>query len=146
MDRDQKGVTALVIKRNGSVIETITDPGLGVIERLFSACGNYTAHCTHADGSTSQACEFSVCDLDFELPSDELPVGESWKLQFSAEHITPIIVYFRSNAKQLFATDALPNSGRPAIRRNRNSQGVSNRQRQGERLANRRMSLRSLES
>ena len=72
MDRDGLGVKALVIKRGNTVIEEINRPGKGVLERTFSTCGDYTAHCVMNDGSTSQACEFAVCDFDFSLPVREV--------------------------------------------------------------------------
>ena len=84
MDRDARGVKTLVIKRGESVVEEIHRPGKGLVERSFSTCGDYTAHCVMRDDSLSQACEFSVCDLDFKLPSEEVALGESWELKFSS--------------------------------------------------------------
>lgn len=98
MDRDAQGVKQLVIKRDGSVIEEIERPGKGLIERTFASCGNYTAHCVMRDGSASQACEFSICKLDFKLPGNEIAHGAPWDLEFSSANMNVIIVYFRSQA------------------------------------------------
>ena len=57
MDRDAQGVKTLVIKRGESVVQEIHRPGKGLVERSFSTCGDYTAHCVMRDGSLSQACE-----------------------------------------------------------------------------------------
>jgi hypothetical protein len=97
MDRDAQGVKKLVIKRGDSVIEEIHRPGKVVIQRSFATCGDYTAHCVMSDDSLSQACEFSVCDLDFKLPGSEVTRGESWELEFSSDNMNIIIVYFRSD-------------------------------------------------
>jgi hypothetical protein len=96
MDRDEQGVAALVIKRGDKVIEEIKQPGKGVVERSFSACGDYTAHCVMNDGSLSQACEFSICDLDFNLPAEEVAKDESWKIRFTSDNMNVIIVYLKS--------------------------------------------------
>ncbi|EAQ82264.1 hypothetical protein DSM3645_01080 [Blastopirellula marina DSM 3645] len=97
MDRDAKGVTSLVIQRDNRVIEKIEDPGLGVLERTFSTCGDYTAYCELKDGSQSQACEFSVCDLDFKLPDEEILVGKPFELHFSSTNLEIAAIHFWSN-------------------------------------------------
>jgi hypothetical protein len=97
MDRDAQGVKSLVIKQGESVVEEIHWPGKGLVERSFSTCGDYTAHCVMRDNSLSQACEFSICDLDFKLPGKEVALGESWELEFSSDNMNIIIVYFRSD-------------------------------------------------
>lgn len=96
MDRDRKGVQSLVIKRGNTVVEKICRPGRRVIERSFSVCGDYTAHCVMKDGSLSRACEFSVSDLGFKLPGKEIVLGKPWDLKFSSNNLKVIIVYFRS--------------------------------------------------
>ena len=80
MDRDGQGVKSLVIKRGDTVVEKIDRPGKGVVERSFSTCGDYTAHCVMNDNSLSQACEFSVCDLDFSVPREEIALENHGKL------------------------------------------------------------------
>ncbi|MDF1813859.1 MAG: hypothetical protein P1V20_16780, partial [Verrucomicrobiales bacterium] len=97
MDRDRQGVKVLVIKRGNTLVEEIQVPGIGVIERTYATCGDYTAHCVMQDDSLSAACEFSVCDLDFELPSDVVSLGEPWEISFASNNMSIIIVYFRSN-------------------------------------------------
>jgi hypothetical protein len=97
MDRDSQGVKTLVIKRGGAVAEEIDRPGKGLVERSFTTCGDYTAHCVMRDDSLSQACEFSVCDLDFKLPGEEVVLGQSWELEFSSDNMNITIVYFRSD-------------------------------------------------
>jgi hypothetical protein len=78
MDRDAQGVKALVIKRGDTVVETVEVRGKGIVERSYSTCGDYTAHCVMNDGSPSQACEFSVCDLDFETSEALAKPPSAW--------------------------------------------------------------------
>jgi len=92
MDKDSQGVQSLVVKRGDAIIEEIALRGTGVIERLFSDCGNYSAHCVISDGSLSQACEFSVCDLDFSLPAESPTRDEPWDIKFTARNLSVIAV------------------------------------------------------
>ena len=96
MDRDSRGVQTLVVKRGDAVVEQIELRGRGVVERSFSACGDYTAQCIMSDGSLSQACEFSVCDLDFSLPVEPPPRDKSWEIKFNACNLNVITVYLMS--------------------------------------------------
>ncbi|MEX0791638.1 MAG: hypothetical protein WD045_00775 [Pirellulaceae bacterium] len=93
MDKDSQGVKSLVIQRGDTVIEEIAQPEKGVLERSFATCGDYTAYCIMADGSRSQACEFSICELDFQVPSEKIALGESIELKFSAENIKVAAVH-----------------------------------------------------
>jgi hypothetical protein len=97
MDKDELGVKALVIKRGNSVVEEISRPGKGVLERSFSTCGDYTAHCIMNDGSTSQACEFAICDLQFSLPAQAVSRDEPWEIEFTADNMNVIIAYLKSS-------------------------------------------------
>ncbi|UUO06427.1 hypothetical protein M4951_24155 [Blastopirellula sp. J2-11] len=97
MDKDSQQVKSLIIKRGDTVVETITDPGTGVLERSFSTCGDYAAYCELGDGSRSQACEFSVCDLDFALPDEEIRIHEPWELHFSSANLEIAAVHIWSN-------------------------------------------------
>ena len=92
MDRDSQGVRTLVVKRGDTVVEQIALRGRGVIERLFSVCGDYTAQCVMSDGSRSQACEFSVCDLDFRLPAETPTRDKPWEIRFTARNLSVITV------------------------------------------------------
>ena len=92
MDRDSKGVQSLVVKRGDTVVEQIDLPGRGVIERSFSECGDYTAHCVMSDGSLSPACEFSVCDLGFSLPVEAPSRSKSWEIKFTARNLCVMTV------------------------------------------------------
>jgi hypothetical protein len=92
MDRDSEGVQTLVVKRGDTVVEQIALAGRGVVERLFSVCGDYTAHCVMSDASLSQACEFSVCDLDFSLPVETPTRNASWEIKFTAGNLSVIAV------------------------------------------------------
>jgi len=97
MDRDDQGVEALIIQREGKTVERIERPGKGVIERSYATCGDYTAYCILQDGSSSQACEFSVCDLSFQLPAEGVSLGKSWDLTFqSSDNMDVAIVYLLS--------------------------------------------------
>ena len=96
MDRDSQGVRSLIIKRGDTVVEEIGIRGPGVIERSFSNCGDYTAHCVMRDGSLSQACEFSVCDLGLGALPSEVPAGDAWEIEFASDNMDVIIVYLSS--------------------------------------------------
>jgi hypothetical protein len=93
MDRDSQGVQSLVVKRGETNVEQIKVPGTGVIERLFPDCGDYTAHCVMSNGSVSQACEFSVCDLDFSLPAEAPTRDKPWDIKFTAGNLNVIAVW-----------------------------------------------------
>lgn len=98
MDRDQRGVKSLVIRRDGQTVEEIALEGPGEHERRFETCGDYTAHVTHRDGSISQSCEFAVCDLKLTLPEGKAPMKGGWQVQFSTENIKPIVIYLWNEA------------------------------------------------
>lgn len=98
MDRDGQGIRALVIKRGGKVVEEIEHPGMGVVERSFDTCGDYTAHCVMQDGSLSQACEFAVSEIDFRLPAASVSRGKSWDIELTSDNMNAIIVYFKNSA------------------------------------------------
>ncbi len=120
MDRDGQGVRALVIKRGGKVVEEIRQPGKGVVERSFSICGDYTAHCVLKDGSLSAACEFAVCDLDFSLPDEAVSMGEAWEIQLTSDNMKAIIVHLMSTQNSygrynLFVTEEDRRNGKVVI-------------------------------
>ena len=120
MDRDSKGVKALVIKRGDQVVEEIPLSGRGVVERAFDSCGDYTAHCVMRDGSCSAACEFAVCALDFTAPKDNIPLGEPWELRLSSDNLKPIIVHLNNGHngyahRNVFITDEDRRKGRVVI-------------------------------
>ena len=96
MDKDSQGIQSLVVKRGDTVVEQIALRGKGVVERLFSVCGDYTAHCVMSGGSLSQACEFSVCDLDFSLPVETPTRNKSWEIKFTARNLSVITVRLMS--------------------------------------------------
>jgi len=96
MDKDSQGVKTLVIKRGNKLVLEIPLTGPSVIERSFAECADYTAYCIMKDGSTSTACEFSVGELDFCLPSEEIKITEPWDIKFSSDNIKPILIYFTS--------------------------------------------------
>ncbi len=92
MDRDNSGVKALVIKRAGELIEQITLDGPGIVERTFTRSGDYTAHCIMKDGTSSQACEFSVCAIDSRPVTEPVVLGTPWEIEFRAENMKVIHV------------------------------------------------------
>lgn len=98
MDRDSRGVRALVIRRDGEVSETIELDGTGLWERVFEGCGDYTAAVVFADGSSSQPCEFAVCDLELRLPSEPVSVDQPWEIGFTSDNIDVIAVYLYNEA------------------------------------------------
>ena len=93
MDKDAQGVKTLIITRGKTTVEKIAIRGKGVIERSFSKCADYTAYCIMTDGSKSQACEFSVCDLDFILPAKKVALGKPWKIKFASNNMKIIVAY-----------------------------------------------------
>lgn len=97
MDRDKRGVKALVIRRGGEIVEEIPLEGPGLQERTFDTCGDYTAQVIHQEGPPSQACEFAVCDLDLRLP-DSISMSAETKVGFSAENMNVIAVYLWNSA------------------------------------------------
>jgi hypothetical protein len=120
MDKDDQGVKKLVIKKGDTVVEEIEVTDKGVIERSFSTCGDYTAHCVMKDGSLSQACGFSVCDLDFNISVPEVKLGESWEIKFSSDNMKIIIIYLASDtnsysAYNLFVNDEDRKKGKVTI-------------------------------
>lgn len=120
MDRDDRRVETLVIRRDGRVVEEIPLSGLGVVERTFSECGDYTAHCVMKDGSSSATCKFAVCDLDFTPPDEPLAFGESWEMPFTSGNMKPIIVHLNSGHnsyghRDVFLTDEDRRNGRVVI-------------------------------
>ncbi|QDV41268.1 hypothetical protein Enr13x_11060 [Stieleria neptunia] len=98
MDRDDQGIQTLVIKRDGKLVEEIEHPKKGVLDRTFTTCGDYTAHCVMKGGSLSQACEFAVCELDFRLPSAKISRGTPWEIALTSDNMNAIIVYFKNSA------------------------------------------------
>lgn len=90
MDKESQGIQSLVVKRGELLVEEIALPGRGVIERLFDVCDNYSAHCIMNDGSLSQACEFSVCDLDFSLPAESPTLDKPWDIKFTTCNLNVI--------------------------------------------------------
>ena len=120
MDRDAQGVKGLVIRRGNTIVEEVEIRGKGVVERSFSTCGDYTAHCVMDDGSASQACEFSVSDFGFETPVEELLVGEPWEIAFTSDNMDVAIVYLYCEADQyghrtVFVTDQDRRNGKVVI-------------------------------
>lgn len=110
MDRDAKGVETLVILRGDTVVEKVPLSGTGVVERVFSRCGDYTAYCVMKDSSLSAACEFAVCELDFTTPDKPVPLGESWVLGLSSDNMKPIIAHLNNGHngyahRNVFITD-----------------------------------------
>jgi len=93
MDRDQRGVKSLVIRRGGQFVEEVALAGPGLHERRLEVCGDYTAHVIHTDGTASQSCEFAVSDLDLRLPGDRLTLGREWNAEFSSENMDIIAVH-----------------------------------------------------
>jgi hypothetical protein len=80
------------------VVEEIALKGPGVIERTFSTTGDYAAHCVMSDGSLSQACEFSVCDLDFSVSATEVSPNEAWDIAFASCNMNVVYLYLSSAA------------------------------------------------
>jgi len=120
LDKDNQGVEALVIKREEQLVNRIPVSEKGVIERQFATCGNYTAYCEMSDGSRSQACEFSVCDVVFSLPPDGVPVNGSWDIHFQSDNMDVAIIYFRcgkgrERQHSLFVTDEDRKQGKITI-------------------------------
>jgi hypothetical protein len=106
MDKDSQGVAKLVIKRGNKIIEEIVMPGKGVVERAFPTCGDYSTYCVMNDGSKSQACEFSICDLDLIIPDKKIALGKPLEIKFTSNNMKSIILFLR-NSKNSFNTHNL---------------------------------------
>jgi len=52
------------------------------------------------DDSLSQACEFSVCDLDFRMPGKTASQSEPWELKIQSENMRVIMALLVSDADQ----------------------------------------------
>lgn len=120
MDRDCQGIQSLVIKRGDKIVEQIEHPRKGIVERAFDTCGDYTAQCLMKDGALSQACEFAICELDFNLPAANIPRGKSWDIEVTSDNMNAIIVYFKNSAAgadehNVFITDEDRKAGKVAI-------------------------------
>ncbi len=120
MDRDNQGVNKLIVKRGIDIVEEIDKLKKGIIERAFSICGDYTAYCVMNDGSHSQACEFSVCDLDFSLPTGKVTLGKPWEIKFAADNMKVVFAYLysdqnRYNAGYVFINDEDRRNGQVTI-------------------------------
>lgn len=111
MDRDNQGIRKLVVKRGETLIEEIPVAKNSVVERTFVDSGDYTAHCVLDDGTVSQACEFSVCQLGLTLPDKEVISGKAWDLHFETENMKAIILYFRSSQNSYAQTMIFPTEG-----------------------------------
>ena len=116
MDRDQRGVKSLVVRRGDALVDEIPLDGTGLHERQFKDCGDYTAHVIHKDGSQSQACEFAVCDLELRLPSEPVSMNREWKVDFGSKNIDVIAVYLWNSADSygrhpIFLTEAQRKAG-----------------------------------
>jgi hypothetical protein len=120
MDRDALGVKTLVIRRGGAMMEEIALDGPGVQERTFAQCGDYTAHVVRADGSSSQACEFAVCDLDFRLPVGKVSRAKDWQVKFTSKNMEIIALYLSNESDSygrhpLFITEADRRAGTATV-------------------------------
>jgi hypothetical protein len=93
LDRDALGVKSLVIQRGAEVVEKIPLDHLGVQQRTFPICGDYTAHVVRPDRSRSPACEFAMCDLDLRLPAESVRLDRNWDVHFTSDNIKVIAVY-----------------------------------------------------
>ena len=92
MDRDGQGVTALIIQHEGELVEDIPLDGPGTVERTFTRSGDYTAHCIMSDGTSSPACEFSVCELESGPVTEPVVLGSDWEIEFRTENMRAIHV------------------------------------------------------
>ncbi len=110
MDRDHQGVKALVIRREGELIEKIAVDGPGLLERTFTRSGDYTAHCIMKDETSSQACEFSVCKLESSLVTEPIVLGKPLEIKFYAENMKAIVVEISEEGDPNYADPLVPYS------------------------------------
>ncbi len=120
MDKDSLGVSALVIEREGTVVESIDVSDTGVIERSLASCGDYTAHVVRKDGTASQSCEFSICDLDFSINVEKLSRTKAWDVEFTSNNMNVIAVYLSSDADDsirhaIYVTEQQRKTGRLTV-------------------------------
>lgn len=110
MDRDNGGVKALVVKRECELIEQIALDGSGMIERTFTRPGDYTAHGIMKDGTSSQACEFSVCEIESIPTTSPVVLGKPWDIEFRAANMKPILVRIGQEGDPNYADPVAPHS------------------------------------
>lgn len=110
MDRDNHGVNALVIKREGKQVEQIPLDGPGIVKRTFASCGDYTAHCIMKDGTSSQLCEFSVCAIDTKPVTAPIVLGQPWEIEFHTENMDAIHILIAQKGEQDFSKPVSPYS------------------------------------
>ena len=110
MDRDNRGVKALVIKYEGEPVEQIPLDGPGIVERTFTRSGDYTAHCIMKDGTSSQVCEFSVCKIDTNPVTDPIVLGQPWEIEFHTENMNAIHVLIAEEGDPNYSDPVTPYS------------------------------------
>lgn len=110
MDRDDLGVKALVIKRAGELLEQIVLDGPGTVERAFARSGDYTAHCIMDDGTASQVCEFSVCELATGIETEPIVLGRPWEIEFRTDNMKAILVRIGQVGDPNYAAPVAPHS------------------------------------
>ncbi len=110
LDRDNQGVKALVIKREGELIEQVALDGPGTVERMFTRSGDYKAHCIMKDGTFSQACEFSVCKLESSPLAEPIVLGKPLEIEFDTENMKAIHVRISQVGDPNYADPVAPYS------------------------------------
>ena len=81
---------ALVIKRSGTIIESVPLESPGVIERSYDMTGDYEAYCIMNDSSHSQSLEFIVVWFQASFEATTVPQGTPITVTMDYEHCFPV--------------------------------------------------------
>jgi hypothetical protein len=90
--------TRLIIKKDNTIIDNIDIIKTGVIEKLYSDCGKYSAYCIMKDESQSDKVEFIVSMVSVTVP-ETVKAGGDIPISFSPEMCVPRYVMLEEAGK-----------------------------------------------
>jgi hypothetical protein len=90
--------TRLIIKKDNTIIDNIDIIKTGVIEKIYSDCGKYTAYCLMKDESKSDEVEFIVSRVLVSVQATA-KVGSEIEISFSSEMCVPRYVFLEEAGK-----------------------------------------------
>lgn len=106
-----KKATALVVRKDGLLLEKFPISQSGVIPRAYHACGRYAAHCVMSDGSDSVPVEFIVAELVADIAEDTLTKNDQLTVKFTAENCKPLFVIIGNSLHSFALTQAQISAG-----------------------------------
>lgn len=101
-----KNTTALVVQKNGALIEKFPISQTGVMPRTYHACGRYLAHCVMSDGSASVPVEFIVAEIVADLAEDSLKKNDPLTVKLTADNCKPLFVIIGNSMHSFAVTSA----------------------------------------